>query len=551
MISSPADFLRDDMSDQSQHKRLGVTKMTFKRTWALKILSAPLIVLLTLLSLSGQQKPECSTDCTVRVTLLQVNDVYQFAPVDQGTRGGLARVLTLKKEIQKRSPNTLFLLAGDTISPSVESITYKGAQMIDAWNVAELDYSTFGNHEFDFGPDVLRQRMKESKFKWIVANVIDKKTGKPFGDAPAFVVREFDGVKVALFGLTLEETKTTSRPGPDVEFLNPCETARKMVTEIHASGVKTVIALTHLSMSEDKEVARCSGVDVIIGGHEHTLLESSSGGAPIFKMTADARELGQIDLNISKSTGAVESIDWRVIPVTDKTQDDPQFAAINRKYGTLLKELSQLVGRTSVDLNASSACGRTQETNVGDFIADSFRAATGADVGLMNGGSIRADAIIGAGALTKRDVLSILPFKNRVVKVELSGALLRQVLEHGVARSAEDAEPGRFPQVSGINFSFDATRAAGSRIVSLTINGQPLDDTKNYTLATSDYVAIDGGDGYEMLKTARLLIPKEQARFDSDVMEAAIVAKKVIAPKVEGRITRLDKVQKPKSDCSD
>ena len=503
------------------------------------------LVLAIIIPLSAQQKP----DCTVRVTLLQVNDVYQFAPVDQGARGGLARLLTLRKEIEKQSPNILFLLSGDTISPSVESITYKGAQMIDAWNTAGLDYSTFGNHEFDFGPDVLRQRMKESKFKWIAANVIDKKTGKPFADA-AYVIREFDGVKVGIFGLTLEETQVTSRPGPDIEFLNPCETARKMVAEIHAQGVKTVIALTHLSMSEDKEVARCSGVDVIIGGHEHTLLESSSGGAPIFKMTSDARELGQIDLNISKTTGAVESIDWKVIPVTAKTKDDPQFAALDRKYGTLLKELSQLVGRSSVDLEARSAVGRTQETNVGDFIADAFRAATGADVGLMNGGSIRADEIIAAGPLAKRDVLSILPFKNRVVKVELSGASLRQVLEHGVARSAEDAEPGRFPQVSGIRFTFDGRRPSGSRIVDLSINGKPLDEKKNYTLATSDYVAIDGGDGYAMLKTARVLIPREQGQFDSDVLRLAITAKKIIAPKTDGRIKRLDKDQQPKSDCN-
>ncbi|HEV2829494.1 MAG TPA: bifunctional UDP-sugar hydrolase/5'-nucleotidase [Pyrinomonadaceae bacterium] len=503
------------------------------------------VILAGAASLSAQQK----VDCTVRVTLLQVNDVYQFAPVDQGTRGGLARVLTLKKNIEKESPNTLFLLSGDTISPSVESITYKGAQMIDAWNTLGLDYSTFGNHEFDFGPEVLRQRMKESKFKWIVANVIDKKTGQPFGDAPAYVVREFEGVKVAIFGLTLEETKTTSRPGPDVEFLNPCDTARKMVAEIHARGIKTVVALTHLSMSEDKQVARCSGVDVIIGGHEHTLLESSSGGAPIFKMTADARELGQIDLNISKSTGAVESIDWKVIPVTDKTPADRQFASLDRKYGALIKELSQVVGRTSVDLDARSAVGRTRETNIGDFIADAFRSSTASDVGLMNGGSIRADEIIQAGPLTRRDVLSILPFKNKVVKVELSGATLRQALEHGVARSAEDAEPGRFPQVSGIRFTFDGRRPAGSRIIELTVNGKPLDEKKTYTLAASDYVAIDGGDGYEMLKSARVLIPRERAKFDSDVLQAAIVAKKIIAPKTDGRVKRLDQNQKTTSDC--
>jgi 5'-nucleotidase len=523
----------------------GETAMRVDRDTPQRIALAVIIVLAAVLSLSAQEKP----DCTVRVTLLQVNDVYQFAPVDQGARGGLARLLTLKKAIEKESPNILFLLSGDTISPSVESITYKGAQMIDAWNLAQLDYSTFGNHEFDFGPDVLRQRMQESKFKWLAANVVDKKTGKPFGDAPAYVVREFDGVKVAIFGLTLEETKVTSRPGPDVEFLNPCETARKMVTEIHARGIKAVIALTHLSMGEDKEVARCSGVNVIIGGHEHTLLESASGGAPIFKMTSDARELGQIDLNILKSTGAVESIDWKVIPVTDQTPEDPEFGAINQKYGALIKELAQVVGRSSVDLDARSAVGRTQETNVGDFIADAFRAATGADVGLMNGGSIRADEIIHAGPLSKRDVLSILPFKNKVVKVEVSGATLREVLEHGVARSAEDAEPGRFPQVSGVRFTFDGRRPPGARIVDLSVNGKPLDEKKLYTLAASDYVALDGGDGYAMLKTARVLIPREQAQPDADVLQAAIVAQKTIGPKTDGRIKRLDQNQKSQGDC--
>lgn len=512
------------------------------RTKAVVIL---LLVVAAIIPLSAQQKP----DCAVRVTLLQVNDVYQFAPVDQGARGGVARLLTLKKSIQRESPNTLFLLSGDTISPSVESITYKGAQMIDSWNTAQLDYSTFGNHEFDFGPEVLRQRMQESKFKWLVANVIDKKTGQPFGNARAYVVREFDGVKVAIFGLTLEETKVTSRPGPDVEFLNPCETARKVVSEIHAQGIKTVIALTHLSMSEDKEVARCAGIDVIIGGHEHSLLESAAGGAPIFKMTADAREMGQIDLNISKNTGAVESIDWKIIPVTDKIKDDPEFAAINRKYGALIKELSLLVGRTRVELDARSAAGRRQETNIGDFIADAFRTATGADVAILNGGSIRADEIINAGPLTRRDVLSMLPFKNKVVKVELSGEVLRQVLEHGVARSAEDAEPGRFPQVSGIRYAFDAQRPAGSRIVDLSINGKPLDLKKNYTLAATDYMAIDGGDGYAMFKGVRVLLPREKAQFDSDVLRAAITARKIIAPKTDGRIKRLDQSQKPGSDC--
>lgn len=490
------------------------------------------------------QKPEC----VVRVTLLQVNDVYQFAPVDGGKTGGLARVSALRKQILAESPHTLFLMAGDTISPSVESITYKGRQMIDAWNLSGLDYATLGNHEFDFGPDVLRERMSESKFKWLAANVVDKKTGRTFAGTPDFLIREFDGVKVGIFGITLPETMTTSRPGPDVDILDPCATASRIVPQIRARGAQVVIALTHLSMQEDKQLARCSGVDVIIGGHEHTLLESMAGHAPIFKMTADAREMGRIDLNISKTTGQLESIDWKVIPVTDQLPSDTQFAALDRKYGTLLRELARRVGQTTVELEARSAVGRTRETNMGDFIADAFRKATGADVAIMNGGSIRADAVIKPGEITRRDVLSMLPFKNRVVKLELNGATLRAALEHGVARSAEDAEPGRFPQVSGMRYVFDATRPPGQRITSVTINGKPLDDQKTYTLAATDYVA-GGGDGYEMLKTARLLIPAAQGQFDSDVLQEAISIMRTIAPRTDGRVKRADKPAGQKSDC--
>lgn len=489
------------------------------------------------------------TDCATRITLLQVNDVYQFSSVDRGTRGGVARVLTIKKELQKQSPNILFLLAGDTISPSVESITYKGAQMIEAWNTAGLDYATFGNHEFDFGPSVLLDRMKESRFAWLAANVIDRKSGKPFGGAEEFVIRTFEGVKIGIFGLVLPETKTTSRPGQDIDFLNPCDVAKRVVPQIHAQGAKVVIALTHLSMREDKEVARCSDVDVIIGGHEHTLLESAAGGAPIFKMTSDARELGKIDLNISKTTGELESIDWKVIPITAETKEDQQFAVVYRKYEGLLKELSQPVGRTHVPLDGRSADNRKRETNIGNLITDAFRRATRADVALMNGGSIRADATIKAGQLTKRDLLSILPFKNKVLKIELTGAVLRAALEHSVSRSAEDNEPGRFAQVSGVRFMFDATRPPGARVSSATVNGQPLDENRKYTLATTNFLAIDGGDGYEMLKGARILISAEQAQSDYDILRQAIVSAKVIAPKVDGRIKRLDNGPTQKSDC--
>src|SRR5215207_8140232 len=501
-------------------------------------------VITAIFSIAAQQK----SDCAVKVTLLQVNDVYQFAPVDQGRKGGLGRVLTLKKSIQQENPNTPFLMAGDTISPSVESITHKGAQMIEAWNTTGLDYATFGNHEFDFGPDVLKERIKESKFGWVAANVIDTTTNKPFGDVPPFVVREFGGVKVGIFGLVLPETKSTSRPGDNVEFRNPCETAKEVVSALHAQGVKVVIALTHLSMREDKEVARCANVNLIIGGHEHTLLESHAGTAPIFKMTADARELGRIDLNISPTTGELESIDWKVIPVDSTTKEATEFAAVYRKYASLLAQLAKPVGNTSVALDARSAENRTRETNVGNFVADAFRKATAADIGFMNGGSIRADTIISPGRLTMRDVLSILPFKNKLVKIEVTGATVRAALEHGVSRSAEDSQPGGFPQVSGVQFSFDATRTPGARLVDVKVNELPLDDAKKYTLTTTTFIALDGGDGYSMFKGATVVIPPERAPIDVDAVRKAL-GTRAIAPKVEGRIKRLDTAQKSGANC--
>ena len=167
----------------------------------------------------------------------------------------------------------------------------------------------------------------------------------------------------------------------------------------------------------------------------------------------------------------------------------------------------------------------------------------------MNGGSVRADSIIGPGTLTQRDLLSILPFKNKLVKLEITGATLRETLEHGVARSAEDAEPGRFPQVSGLQFTFDASRPAGSRIVEVKVNGQPLDNTKKYTLTTTTFVGLDGGDGYTMLKGARVITPPERAPVDVDVVKNAIAAGP-IAPKIEGRIKRLDTAQKSGPNCN-
>ncbi len=502
-----------------------------------KILFIKLFLLLLVFVVNAQK----SAETQVKITFLHVNDVYQFMPVDGGDRGGLARLLTLKKKFVTENPNTIFTLGGDTISPSVETRTYKGAQMIDAWNAIGIDYAVFGNHEFDVKSDVLLQRMKESKFQWIGTNVFDKKTNKIFADLPPFVIREIGGVKIGIIGFLLPETKQTSSMEENLEVQDYCELAKKYVPMMRQEGANTIIGLTHLAMSQDKELAKCAEFDLILGGHEHSLLQSASNHTPIFKMTADARELGKFDLFINKKTGRLEEMDWQIIPVTNKTEDAPEFSTVVEKYKDLLQKLAEPIGMTGVELDATSFSSRNKETNIGNFVADSYRNATNADVALVNGGSIRADLTYNPGVLTKRDVLSILPFNNPIVKVEISGKTLRQVLEHGVARSAEDNEPGRFPQISGMSFTFDVSKPAFSRVTEIKIGGQPLDENKTYTLATSDFLVTRGGDGYTMFKDTKILISADKAQKDSDVFEKAIKdsPNSTISPKVEGRITRI------------
>jgi 5'-nucleotidase len=317
--------------------------------------------------------------------------------------------------------------------------------------------------------------------------------------------------------------------------------------KIREAGAQVIVAVTHLSMNEDKQLARCSGVDVIIGGHEHTLLESLAGHAPIFKMTSDARELGRIDLNINRSTGKLESIDWKVIPVTDSVPEDASFAALNQKYGELLKSLDQPVGRTDVQLDIKSEDVRTQETNMADFVADLYRQAVNADVALVNGGSIRADQTVAPGVLTKRDVLSVLPFNNKIIKIRVRGAVLRAALEHGVATVGVEAQPGRFPQVSGIRFAYDASKPPGARLTEVTVNGKPLDDKTIYTMAASVYLVTSAGDGYNMFTKPDFVINTDKAPNESDVLQAAISSVPAIAPKIDGRIRRVDTPKDQKS----
>jgi 5'-nucleotidase len=473
------------------------------------------------------------------LTILQLNDVYQISPVDKGKRGGMARVATMQKQIRATSPNTLFLLAGDFVSPSVASRLFKGKQMIDALNAAGLDVATLGNHEFDFGADTLRERMKESRFAYTVANVIDKATGKPFGTASPYLIRNLGGVRVAIIGLLLAETATMSNPGPGVRFDDAVTVGARLSRRLRRQGAEIIIALTHLPMRDDKRLAATGDLDLIIGGHEHEFLQALVGHTLILKQGSDARNLGRIDLRLARAGRAargkfrIQAYDFAPLPVTDAVKDDPDTAAVVAGYDKQLNDsLGEVIGRTSVMLDARSATVRFKESNLGNFLADAYRQALDTDVALVNGGGIRSDATYGPGDITKRDVLTILPFENTLAKVRLTGAHIKRLLENGVSRAGQ--EDGRFPQVSGMTFTYDAGKPAGSRVTGIEVNGQPIQSDKSYTMTLNAYL-LGGGDGYD-LKGAEVLIDPEGGPVEPDVVMEGIRKAGTIAPQVEGRI---------------
>ena len=471
----------------------------------------------------------------LHVTLLQINDHYVLEPVDGGRRGGMARLATVVRDLKRENPNTIFALAGDTLSPSVESALMRGAQMVAALNAIGLDFATFGNHEFDFGPAVLLERMKESKFRWLSANVVDRRSGQAFGGASTEVLVTLGGVRVGLFGLTTAQAGQTSRPGPDVTFAQPVTAAKDVAARLRAQGASIVVAVTHVTMAEDKAIAAAADVDVILGGHEHEPLVAEEGKTLITKAGSDARYLVQVDVWLTREGRLIER-SWRFREVSRRIEPDPAVEALVRDYARRLdRELDSVVGKSSVPLEARSATLRTEETNLGDFVADALRERLGTDVAVINGGAIRTNRTVPPGPLTRRDVLSLLPFTDMVVKLEIRGADLRAALEHGLAQT--DRVGGGFLQISGARAVWDPRLAPGRRIVDVSVAGKPLADDAAYTVAVPGYL-VRGGDGYTIFGHAKTIVDAESGPQVSQVVIDAIAARTEIAPALDGRIGR-------------
>lgn len=436
----------------------------------------------------------------------------------------------------------LLLGSGDDLASSVLSAAFDGNHVVDAFDAGGLGYDTFGNHDFDMGPETARERVADSDFTWLSANVVEAGTEAVFASeqgAQRHALADAGGVTVGLTGVIHADAPDVTSMGDAAEVRSPTESVRTVVGELRDAGADAVVVLSHLAGADAVELAESvDGIDAVVGDHAANLPdEPQVVNGTVCSFVGDGYDyVGEVDLVVED--GAVADHAFRrhdtAAAVEDGLEPHPDVAEVATSYRSELDaELGATIGETTEPLDVRQSVVRKRESNFGNYIADTVRAAADADVALTNGGGIRTDRVYEAGEITKRTVVDVLPFPNNVVKLEVSGETLRAALEHGVGAVGESS--GRFPQVSGIAYTYDPDAEPGSRIVEATVGGEPIDDGATYELGTNDFVA-GGGDGYEGLAAAETLVGANDGALLSTAVIDAIEADGTISPTVEGRI---------------
>lgn len=475
------------------------------------------------------------------IIILHTNDVHsrleshipQGAEVEQG---GRVRVATLVEEIRSQygSEKVILLDAGDAIHGLNIDNLFGGLPSIEIMGLMGYDAFAPGNHEFNYGQDVLGQRFLDAQFPSLMANVT-REDGTLFGGYSA-LIQEFNGVKVGIIGLVAEDTpiKTHPKNVEGLTFHDPVQIA-KQVAAVVRPEVDILIALTHIGYGVDKELAHAvPELDVIVGGHSHTELETADNvnGVLIVQSHEYANNLGFLRLEIDGKE--IVNYESKLIPATNDVAKNAKVQAVIDHWNNEVQgRLGQVVGHTDISWNGEREFVRTSETNLGNFVADIIRATADADIALTNGGGIRAT--IHPGDIAVSDIYGTLPFDNTLAVVEMLGMDIIEALEHSVRLLP--GENGGFLQVSGISFEVVANAEPGARVINVKVGNEPISMSRSYTVATNDFLAA-GGDGYETFMNATLVA--ETGIMLRDVVVDYFLANDAIALPEEGRIIFVD-----------
>ncbi len=471
----------------------------------------------------------------IKLTILGIGDIYNFA--DHKGRGGVARLNAVAKAERAANPNTIYVFDGDMLSPSILSGFDKGQNMIELTNIVPFDIAVPGNHEFDFGVENFMEKMAASNYPWAAVNITNA-DGSPVEGLGGVMIREYDGLKVALVPVAQDTTPEVTSSG-DLQFADTVETGVAAAKQARADGADFVIGVVQTDITNDMELIKSGAFDVIMSGDDHHYGTYYDGRTAYVETSIDGEFLSPVDIMVSVTEkDGRRKVRWvpnfRFIDTADVTPDPETQAMVDAYQQQLDESLNVALGVTEYPLDSRRNVVRGEESAMGNLIADAMRWATGADVAIANGGGIRGDRTYDAGTvLTRRDILTELPFGNATVVTELPGSQILAAIENGVSQVEKGS--GRFPQVSGMSYVYDPSAPPGSRVTEIMIGGEPLDPNKTYKLATNNYI-LAGGDGYSALGGGRVLVDEANGNLMANDVMNYIEAMGGVSAKVEGRI---------------
>ncbi|MEO5323445.1 5'-nucleotidase C-terminal domain-containing protein [Mesorhizobium sp. CC13] len=474
--------------------------------------------------------------------------------------GGAARLVTAIAQERKKleGQNVLLLNGGDNFQGSLFYTTYKGAAEAEFLNQMKFDAMTVGNHEFDDGEDALVPFLEKIQFPVLSANVKPNAQSKVGDRIKPSIVVEVGGQKIGIVGAVTNDTPEVASPGPNIAIEDDIKNITAEVEKLKAEGVNKIIALTHIGYPREKEmIARIPGVDVVVGGHSHSLLSNTDPKAegpyptmvdnpegykvPVTQAASYSKYLGEFTVTFDDN-GVVKEAKGDPIYLDNSIKPDEAVLARIKELGAPIEELkNKEVAETTDQIDGSRENCRARECAMGNLISDAILDRVkdqGVTIAIQNGGGIRAS--IDKGVVTMGEVLTVLPFQNTLATFQLSGADLRASLEAGLSEIEEGK--GKFPQVAGLKYSFDKSVAPnGGRLKSIeTMEGGawvPLDDAKVYTVATNNYVR-QGGDGYKIF-AANATKAYDYGPSLEQVVADYLAKNRPFTPKLDGRITEI------------
>ena len=443
----------------------------------------------------------------IKVSLLFFNDLHgylePFKVKDKSGNevevGGIARlaaeVKRVRAENEEAGVQTFVLVAGDILQGTPMSTVFEGEPDIKALNMIGVDAMTVGNHEFDFGQDNFLKLKAMAAFPFLSANLFREDSGEALA-APRVSLPLNGGLELTVIGVTTRQLLVTTRAENvrGIEVRDPIERVKATFSDAPKGPV---VLLSHSKAITDETIAReLPGLAAIIGGHDQVLMNPHKrvGDVAIFQAFEKGRYLGRLDLEVNPRDGKARIVDSGYKAITGDMPPDPDVDALVSSYKARLDDrFDEVIGEALVFLDGERERIRYEETNLGNFVADTMRESTGVDVALINGGAIRSS--VNKGPVTLGDLFRAMPYANEIVILELQGSELLLALDRAYSATRED-EDGGFLHVSGLRVTVRGKEVA---LAEFAGSGHEVRPDAAYRVAAPDFIA-EGGDGYALFK---------------------------------------------------